>query len=80
VFKNDRNGNLIEKHRFIYSQPSGLGTLKRVISPTGGVTEYNLEYGDRYFNYSDPEYLAYLQQETNIINPEIQYWSSMGNG
>ncbi|MFP3599579.1 hypothetical protein, partial [Chryseobacterium sp. SIMBA_029] len=25
-------------------------------------------------------YLAYLQQETNIINPEIQYWSSMGNG
>ncbi|UIR57825.1 RHS repeat protein [Sphingobacterium sp. SRCM116780] len=77
VLKNDKNGTLIEKNSFIYASPSGEGILKRVISPTGAVTEYNFESGDIFFNYNDPAYLAQLDGSTDITNPTIQYRSIM---
>nr|WP_199156164.1 RHS repeat domain-containing protein [Pedobacter sp. ASV2] len=79
VLKNDKNGTLIEKNSFIYASPSGEGILKRVVSPTGAVTEYNLESGDVYVNYNDPAYLAHLEGSSFISNPTIQYWSSMAS-
>lgn len=77
VFKNDKNGNLIEKNSFVYSSTSGEGIIKRMISPTGAVTEYNFESGETYFNYNDPAYLASLEGTSSIYNPTIQYWFTM---
>ncbi|MDV7697653.1 RHS repeat protein [Chryseobacterium soli] len=77
VFKNDKNGALIEKNSWVYNSPSGEGILKRAISPTGAVTEYNFESGETYFNYNDPAYLASLEGTSSIYNPTIQYWFTM---
>lgn len=80
IFKNDKSGSLVEKNSFVYASASGEGILKRTISPTGAVTEYNFENGDSYFNYNDPAYLAELNGSSFISNPDIQYWSAMASG
>jgi len=80
VFKNDKNGNLLENNWFTYQFPSGEGNLSKMISPTGGVTEYNYENGDVYFNYNDPAFLASLVGTSSLRYPGIQYFSPITNG
>ncbi|KPE49008.1 RHS repeat protein [Chryseobacterium indologenes] len=80
VFKNDKNNSPVEKNSFVYNEPSGLGRLKRLITPSGGVTEYNFENGEVYVNYNDPAYLASLDGAPSITNPIIQYWAQLANG
>lgn len=74
VVKKDKDGAIFENNSFVYESPTGEGKLKKMVSPTGAVTEYNYETGDIYFNYNDPEYLAYLATLNTIQNPNIQHW------
>ena len=80
VFRNDKNNSPVEKNSFVYNEASGLGPLKRLITPSGGVTEYNFENGEVYFNFNDPYYLYYLSIESKIIDPIIQYREGVGSG
>lgn len=50
--------------------------LNRIISPVGGVTEYNYEEGDLYKNRADPTYLSTVLNGSSFIDPEIQYVKS----
>lgn len=79
VIKNDKNGIGVENNGFIYESPTGEGILKKMISPTGGVTEYNYGEGDIYRDFNDPTFLASLVGTTYITYPGIQYWSEMAN-
>lgn len=49
------------------------GLLKKIISPTGGVIEYNYEPHEVFFNRSTPEYLEKMQTSQGIIDPIMQY-------
>ena len=80
VVKNGKDNSLLERNSFVYTEASGLGPLKRMISPSGGVTEYNFENGEVYFNYNDPAYLASLDGAPSITNPIIQYSAQLANG
>ncbi|MDR4951831.1 hypothetical protein REB14_06500 [Chryseobacterium sp. ES2] len=80
VIKNDKNGTPIEKNTFVYTYPSGDGALKKMISPTGGVAEYNYEPGELYFNFNDPAFLAGLVGTSEISYPNIQYFSAINSG
>ncbi|WP_223560111.1 RHS repeat domain-containing protein [Chryseobacterium lathyri] len=80
VVKNDKNNTLIEKNTFVYTYPSGDGALKKIVSPTGGVAEYNYEQGELYFNFNDPAFLAGLSGASDINYPNIQYSSAMASG
>lgn len=51
-----------------------------MISPTGGVTEYNYEDGDIYFNYNDPALLSYVATLPYISFPQIQHWVTTVTG
>lgn len=72
VTKKDKNEVAIENNSFVYESSTGEGILKKMTSPTGGVTEYNYETGDVYFNYNSPEFLAYVAGLTTIYYPQIQ--------
>lgn len=47
--------------------------LKRIINPSGGVVEYNYEFGKIYKNRTDPTYLSTILNGTDFIDGEIQY-------
>ncbi|WP_147462000.1 hypothetical protein [Chryseobacterium defluvii] len=49
------------------------GLLKNIISPTGGVVEYNYEPHEVFFNRNTPEYLQHMQSSKGIVDPIIQY-------
>ncbi|MGK6343840.1 hypothetical protein ACMGDK_16595 [Chryseobacterium sp. DT-3] len=49
------------------------GLLRKIISPTGGVVEYNYEPHEMFFNRSTPEYLERMQTSQGIVDPIIQY-------
>lgn len=80
VVKNNKNGALLENTRLVYESSTGEGILTKMISPTGGVTEYNYGGGDIYYNFNDPVFLASLVGTNYISYPGIQYWSEMANG
>lgn len=80
VVKNDKNGTLLENNRFLYQSSTGEGILTKMISPTGGVTEYNYGEGDVYFNFNDPAFLASLVGTNYIFYPGIQYWGGIADG
>lgn len=80
VIKNDKNGALSEKNNFVYENTTGEGILKKMISPTGGVKEYNYENGEVYFNFNDPTLLASLSGSSYISYPDIQQWVGIGSG
>lgn len=81
VRKNDKNEAKIEQTTFAYKNiTDGFGhttdgALEKVISPTGGVVNYNYENNEQYFNYSDPDYLAYL--EAAGFDPIVQTKESL---
>lgn len=47
--------------------------LKKIINPSGGVVEYNYEYGQKYKNRADPAYLSTVLNGTDFIDLEVQY-------
>ncbi|WP_426278412.1 hypothetical protein ACN9MN_03605 [Chryseobacterium sp. S-02] len=79
VVKNDKNGTLLESNRFLYESSTGEGILKKMISPTGGVTEYNYGWGEIYHNFNDPAFLASLVGTNYITYPGIQYWAGIAD-
>lgn len=80
VFKNDKNGALSEKNSFVYENLTGEGVLKKMISPTGGIKEYNYEHGEVYFNFNDPTFLNALDGSSYLTYPDIQHWVGISNG
>ncbi|AZA89439.1 RHS Repeat [Chryseobacterium nakagawai] len=68
VRKNDKNGQKIEQTAFVYNAG---GNLSKIISPTGGTTEYVYENNEKFFNFNDPAYLDYLDRYD--YNPDFQY-------
>jgi len=52
---------------------AGLGVLKRIINPTGGVVEYNFEPQEMYVDKSTPDYLNPIINGESFINPQLQY-------
>lgn len=67
VRKNDKNGTKIEQTSFTYKNFADAlgrtkdGILEKIISPTGGVVQYNYENNEKFFDYNDPSYLNYLE-------------------
>lgn len=54
--------------------PVGMnGILKRVITPSGGVIEYNFEQNVIYKDRTNPVYLQQIMDPYNISDPEVQY-------
>nr|WP_315031167.1 hypothetical protein [uncultured Chryseobacterium sp.] len=47
----------------------GIGTLYRIILPTGGMVEYNFEANQYYRNKSNPEYVT----SESFSDPEVQF-------
>ncbi|UMQ42860.1 hypothetical protein MKS83_04095 [Chryseobacterium sp. Y16C] len=80
VVKNDKNGTLLENNRFLYQSSTGEGILTKMISPTGGITEYNYGGGEIYRNFNDPAFLASLVGTNYITYPEMQYWAGIADG
>lgn len=74
IRKNDKNGQKVEQTSFVYSDTQ---MLKRIISPTGGVTEYTYEANEKFFNYNDPDYLQYVEEST--YNPDFQISSNLAS-
>ncbi|MGC5742984.1 hypothetical protein [Chryseobacterium sp. NFX27] len=74
IRKNDKNGQRVEQTSFVYSDSQ---MLKRIISPTGGVTEYNYEANEKFFNYNDPNYLQGLEEYS--YNPDFQISSNVAS-
>ncbi|WP_294326629.1 hypothetical protein [uncultured Chryseobacterium sp.] len=68
VRKNDKNGQKIEQTAFIYNAG---GNLSKIISPTGGTTEYTYENNEKFFDFNDPAYLEGLDRFG--FNPNLQY-------
>jgi hypothetical protein len=77
VRKNDKNNAKIEETSFLYNDITAInggvtdGMLEKVVIPTGGVIQYNFENNEQYFNYSDPEYRAFLEQSP-VYDPVIE--------
>lgn len=59
VRKNGKNGQKIEQTTFVYSDT---GRLSKIISPTGGTTEYIYENNESFFDFNDPAYLETLEK------------------
>ncbi|WP_300688340.1 hypothetical protein [Chryseobacterium sp.] len=47
--------------------------LQRIINPSGGVVEYNFEYGTVFKSTADPAYLSTILNGTDFIDDEIQF-------
>lgn len=67
IRKNDKNNVKIEHTSFTYQNITELGRttdgiLEKMILPTGGVVNYNYENNEQFFDYSNPDHLAYLDQ------------------
>ncbi|UCA59354.1 hypothetical protein KB553_20390 [Chryseobacterium rhizoplanae] len=74
VRKNDKNGQKIEQTTFVYSDTGRLG---KIISPTGGTTEYMYENNEKFFDFNDPAYLETLEKYG--YNPDVQTPVSLTN-
>lgn len=74
VRKNDKNGQKIEQTTFVYSDT---GRLSKIISPTGGTTEYIYENNEKFFDFNDPVYLETLEKYG--YNPDFQNRISLTN-
>lgn len=74
VRKNDKNGQKIEQTSYVYSDN---GTLSKIISPTGGTTEYMYENNEKFFDFNDPAYLETLEKYG--YNPDVQAPVSLTN-
>lgn len=78
IRKNDKNNVKLEQTSFLYQNVTDElgrsydGMLEKVVFPTGGVVNYNYENNEQYFNYSDPDYRAYLEQSIAYYDPVIQ--------
>lgn len=76
IRKNDKNNNKLEQTSFLYQNAvdqfgrSYDGMLEKVVFPTGGVVNYNYENNEQFFNYSDPNFLASLEESG--FNPIVQ--------
>ncbi|WP_250255445.1 hypothetical protein [Chryseobacterium sp. Marseille-Q3244] len=82
VKKNDKNGIKIEQTSFVYKNITDEfgrirkdGILEKIVSPAGGVIHYNYEGNEKFFDYSDPNYLAYLEEYD--FNPVVQTKESL---
>lgn len=74
VRKNDKNGQKIEQTTFVYSDT---GRLSKIISPTGGTTEYTYENNEKFFDFNAPAYLETLEKYG--YNPDVQIPVSLTN-
>lgn len=52
---------------------AGIGILKRVINPTGGVVEYNFEPQEIYMDKSTTEYLTPIINGSGFVDSQLQY-------
>lgn len=52
---------------------AGMGVLKRIISPTGGVTEYNFEPNEIYMDKTTSQYLDPIINGSSFVNSQLQY-------
>ncbi|SDM14801.1 hypothetical protein [Chryseobacterium taihuense] len=52
---------------------AGIGILKRIINPTGGVTEYNFEPQEIYMDKTTTEYLNPIVNGSSFVNSQLQY-------
>ncbi|KPH13811.1 hypothetical protein AMQ68_09755 [Chryseobacterium sp. ERMR1:04] len=68
IRKNDKNGQKTEQTSFVYTSEKGM--LTKVISPTGGTTEYTYENNEQFFDLNDPAYLDYIDQY--VYDPNLQ--------
>lgn len=50
-----------------------LGSLEKIITPTGGVTEYNFEPNQEYIDKSTSAYLETMVDGESFSDPELQY-------
>jgi len=55
-----------------YPNDAVVGILKKIINPSGGITEYVFEPNEYFFDKNDPSYLASLSE---YVDPTIQYIS-----
>ncbi|MCT2560743.1 hypothetical protein [Chryseobacterium herbae] len=68
IRKNDKNNVKIEQTSFAYQHVADEigrtsdGILEKMILPTGGVVNYNYENNEQFFDYSNPDHLASLDQ------------------
>lgn len=77
---NGSNPNLICPGLFAGSPQLGMyGILKRIITPSGGVTEYNFEQNQRYIDRTEPSYLDNILGGNVFVDPEIQYMNTFLN-
>ncbi|MGE8555707.1 MAG: hypothetical protein ACN6OB_17450 [Chryseobacterium jejuense] len=74
VRKNDKSGQKIEQTTFIYSDT---GRLSKIVSPTGGTTEYTYENNEKFFDFNDPVYLEDLEKYG--YNADLQTTVSLTN-
>ncbi len=76
VRKNDKNNVKLEQTSFVYKNITDEfgrttdGVLEKLIIPTGGVINYNYEKNEQFFDYSDPNYVEYL--EASGFDPAVQ--------
>ncbi|GEN65967.1 hypothetical protein DRF57_00110 [Chryseobacterium rhizosphaerae] len=83
VRKNDKNGTKIEQTSFTYKNFADAlgrtkdGILEKIISPTGGVVQYNYESNEKFFDYNDPSYRNYL--EISGYDPVVQTKETLYN-
>ncbi|WP_419869891.1 hypothetical protein [Chryseobacterium sp. CT-SW4] len=77
IEKQDRNKTNKERTSFIYSSATSTapGVLEKIVFPQGGVSSYEYEKGEQFFDFNDPNYLASL--ENYGYNPDIQFEQSL---
>ncbi len=81
VKKNDKYNVKIEETLVAYKNTADIygnaidGILEKITVPTGGTVQYNFEDNEQYFNYSDPDYMAYL--EAYDYDPVVQEKESL---
>lgn len=66
----------IQDYYTVYPKERVIGVLKKIIMPTGGVTEYNFEPNEFFYNKNSPLYLASLKDFVDPYTQEIQPLSS----
>ena len=73
------SGNICPTISYTSSVWGFSGILKKIISPSGGVVEYNFEVGDYYMDRSEPNYINSILANENFIDPEVQFYGPYSN-
>lgn len=73
-------GAVCSTYEYFKTNPTeSLPFLRRIINPSGGVVEYNFEFGWRYKNRQAPDYLSKILNGTEFIDSEVQYIVPFGD-